>query len=150
MANWFEDLTKTMADEKIGRRRVVRRIVGGIAGITIASALPGTSLAKSKKCNYPYTCSNPCSFCNCPNNNNNNCYCFLELDGKAVCACNSYCSQSQTCSISMKCPQGYACIVSTGCNCSLSQGICAARCKGKHKNCQLGSGHGATVAGHVL
>ncbi len=91
MADWFEDLTKTMTDEKIGRRTAMRRVATGIAGIAVASALPENSLARVRRCKYPYTCNNPCSFCPCPNNENGNCYCFLELSGKVVCACNSFC-----------------------------------------------------------
>ncbi len=41
MAKWFEDLTKTMADEKLPRREVIRRLAGSVAGIALASLLPG-------------------------------------------------------------------------------------------------------------
>jgi hypothetical protein len=45
MANWFEDLTKTIADEKLTRRQAVRRMVGVVAGATLATWLPEQALA---------------------------------------------------------------------------------------------------------
>src|SRR5689334_576711 len=33
MAHWLEDLTKTMADEKMGRRTAMRHVAGTVAGI---------------------------------------------------------------------------------------------------------------------
>jgi len=41
MASWFEDVTKTLADEKIGRRTALRRVAGTVAGAALASAIPG-------------------------------------------------------------------------------------------------------------
>ena len=38
MAHWFEDLSKTVADEKIGRRTAMRRVAGTVAGAALASA----------------------------------------------------------------------------------------------------------------
>ncbi|HZU70297.1 MAG TPA: hypothetical protein VFA09_23710 [Ktedonobacteraceae bacterium] len=147
MANWFETVTKTLADDKISRRTALRRVGGTVAGVAAASALPGLALAKKNSCaGGGGTCSNPSRFTNCQGNPNTNCYCFTELGGKAVCGCNSYCSQVPTCSSSQKCPKGSVCIVSTGCNCSSSQGVCVPACKKKNKNCQLGSGHGSTAA----
>jgi hypothetical protein len=146
MAHWFEDLTKTLGDDKIGRRTAIRRMAGTLAGTAFASAIPGIAEARiNKHCPSGGNCS---SFINnCLHERNTNCYCFTELGGRPVCACNSLCSQSQTCSSSMKCPNGYVCIVSNGCNCSSSQGVCVHACKGKNKNCKLGSGHGKTAAG---
>jgi len=147
MANWFEDVTKTLADEKIGRRTAMRRVGGTVAGVALAGAIPGLALAKKNKhCpGGPGNCTN-FNFTNCVGNPNTNCFCFEKLGGKAVCACNSYCSQVPACSGSSKCKRGSSCIVSTGCNCSNSQGVCIANCKGKNKNCILGSGHGQTAA----
>jgi hypothetical protein len=145
MANWFEDVTKTLADEKIGRRTAMRRVGGTVAGVALAGAIPGMALAKNKHCPGAGNCTN-FNFTNCVGNTNTNCFCFTKLGGKPVCGCNSYCSQVPTCSSSSKCAKGTSCIVSTGCNCSNSAGVCVANCKGKNKNCILGSGHGTTTA----
>ena len=36
MAQWFEDLTKTFGDEKMGRRTAMRRMAGTVAGAAFA------------------------------------------------------------------------------------------------------------------
>jgi hypothetical protein len=147
MAHWFEDLTRTIADDKIGRRTAIRRVAGGVVGAALTSVAPGLALAKkSKDCpTGGGTCSNP-NYPNCAGNSNLNCYCFTDITGNPLCACNMYCSGDWPCYRNSDCPRGSACIVSTGCNCSTSSGICIVRCKGKNKNCQLGSGHGTTAA----
>lgn len=151
MTHWLEDLTKTMADDKLPRRQAMRRIAGSVTGVALASLLPGQVLAKTnhlkKTCSTPCGCS-ICDFNNC--NVNNNCYCFFELSGKGGCGCNSFCSQSPTCSCTSKCPKGSFCAVETGCNCGTSSGVCIPYCVGKNKHCQLGSGHGLTVTGRVV
>lgn len=148
MANWFENVTKTLADDKISRRTALRRVGGTVAGVAAASAIPGLALAKNKHCpNGALTCTNG-NLYNCVGISNTNCYCFTGLNGKPVCGCNSYCSQIPTCSQSSKCPKGSACIDQNGCNCGTSAGVCVPNCaKKKNRNCQLGSGHGTTVAG---
>lgn len=152
VTNWFEDFTKTLGDDKMGRRTAIRRVAGTVAGIAIASALPGSLQARTSKHCPSGGCSCGISDCqNCVGISNTNCFCWYSISGKAVCFCNSYCSQLSSCSKSSKCSKGYVCIVSTGCNCSYSQGVCVPNCvKKKYRNCQLGSGHGATVAGRVL
>jgi hypothetical protein len=145
MANWFEDVTKTLADEKIGRRTALRRVGGTVAGVAVASAIPGLALARTKACPTPGTCTGQ-GYTNCQGNPNTNCYCFEKLGGKAFCGCNSYCAQVPPCSSSQKCARGTSCAVLTGCNCVSSAGVCIPNCKGKNKNCVLGSGHGTTAA----
>jgi hypothetical protein len=148
MAHWFEDLTKTVADEKLPRRQALRRIAGSVTGMALASLLPAQALARAdhlkKHCSNPCNCS--CGFVNC--NGNTNCFCFLGLDGKGVCGCNSYCSQVSPCTNSSQCKKGFGCITANGCTgCSSSTGVCIPYCAGKHKNCQLGGSHsGKTVA----
>ncbi|HJT59221.1 MAG TPA: kelch repeat-containing protein, partial [Ktedonobacteraceae bacterium] len=46
MANWLEDLTKTVSDDKLTRRQVVRRMGGVVAGATLAAWLPEQVLAR--------------------------------------------------------------------------------------------------------
>jgi hypothetical protein len=148
MANWFENVTKTLADDKISRRTALRRVGGTVAGVAAASAIPGLALARTNKhCSGHGDCQGD-PFTNCAGISNSNCICFEGLKpGTNVCGCNSYCSQIPTCSSSQKCPRGSACIVSTGCNCGNSTGVCVPNCvKKKNRNCQLGSGHGATAA----
>jgi|SRR6185312_7231240 len=146
MANWFEDLTKSVADEKLGRRKAMRRIAGGVAGVVAATAIPGLALAHgSKQCpNGGGNCS--VGFSNC-NNPNSNCFCFTGTDGLSHCGCNTYCSQAPSCSRNRDCGKGGACITANGCTgCGSSIGVCVPKCHGKNKNCVLGSGHGKTTA----
>ena len=146
MANWFDDLTKTIADDKIGRRTAIRRVAGTVVAVVVASALPASAEARGKKqCPVGSDCSIDSP--NCMYNPNPNCYCFTQTNGKPVCGCNSYCSQIPTCASSADCSRGYTCITANGCTgCGTSSGVCVPRCKGKNKNCQLGSGHGPTAA----
>lgn len=149
MANWFEDISKTMADEKIGRRTAIRRVAGTVAGAALASAIPGVALAKkSQAC--PGGGGN-CSigFVNCKNNPNTNCFCYSGTQGSAGhCGCNGFCSQLPTCTKNSNCAKSAFCSFFNGCNCNGGTGVCITKCAGKNKNCQLGSGHGATAAGH--
>jgi hypothetical protein len=148
MAHWLEDLTKTMADDKIGRRTAMRRVLGTMSGVALASALPAVSQAKTTVHHCP-PYGGDCSrtFTNCAGIANTNCFCFMRLGGKSVCGCNSYCSQMPTCSSSMKCPKNSVCVIQSGCNCGISQGVCLPNCvKKQNRHCQLGSGHGVTAA----
>ncbi|HJT58101.1 MAG TPA: hypothetical protein VJ761_16470 [Ktedonobacteraceae bacterium] len=156
MANWLEDLTKTIADDKLTRRQAVRRIVGVVAGATLATWLPEQALAQNipwkKQCTMGGNCDY--TFFNC-NNPNPNCICFTGAPGApaAFCGCNTYCSQLSTCKIQSHCPRGTICSIENGCdNCgtTTSPAVCIPACKGKHKNCTLGSGHGMTAAGRVV
>jgi hypothetical protein len=151
MANWFEDLTKTVADDKLPRRQAMRRMAGSVTGMALASWLPGQVLAKDipwkKQCPGTCNCSDP-NGCGCHGNPNTNCFCFPSMEGNPVCICDTFCSQLPTCSSSSQCKKGFICITNNGCTgCSTSYGVCIAKCKGKHKNCQLGSGHGMTITG---
>ncbi|HZU70301.1 MAG TPA: hypothetical protein VFA09_23730 [Ktedonobacteraceae bacterium] len=143
MANWFEDLSRTVADEKIGRRTAIRRITAGVAGIAVAAGIPGIALAKSKACpGGGGVCG---TYVNCANNSNTNCFCFTNASNKAFCGCSQFCSQLQACSSNHDCPKGSFCAINTCCA-SPSPNVCTVKCKGKNKNCQLGSGHGTTSA----
>ncbi len=148
MANWFEDVTKTLADEKIGRRTAIRRVAGTVVGVALASVVPGLALAKThKQCpNGGGTCSNP-NYPNCVHNSNPNCFCFLNEKGIATCGCNGFCSGIFNCDRNSNCAKGSYCAYNTGCACD--GGWCIVKCTGQNKNCVLGSGHGATAA-HVL
>ncbi len=150
MANWFEDLTKTMADENLPRRQAIRRIAGSVAGVGLATLLPAQALARpdhlKKHCPFPCNCT--CGFENC--NGNGNCFCFTDIDGTGVCGCNVFCSQVKNCLKDSDCKKGYACITANGCvGCGNTSGVCIPYCVGKHKNCQLGHGHGLTVWGKM-
>ncbi len=46
MANWFEDLTTRVSDDQLTRRQAVRRMVGVVAGATLAPWLPEQVLAR--------------------------------------------------------------------------------------------------------
>lgn len=153
MANWLEDLTKTVSDDTLTRRQAVRRIVGVVAGTTLATWLPEQALAKNipwkKQCPRGGNCDD--DFPSCNGNPNTNCFCFTDVSGQGVCACNSFCSQAPTCIKQSDCPRNTVCIIQNGCdNCGNSPGVCFLKCKGKHKNCTLGSGHGMTATGCVV
>jgi hypothetical protein len=147
MANWFEDVTKTLADEKIGRRTALRRVGGTVAGVALAGAIPGMALAKvNKHCPVGGNCT--IGFTMCQKQGNTNCFCFTDTTGKGICGCNTYCSQSKTCAKDKQCGAGNKCITANGCTgCGSSSGVCVPNClKKKNKNCVLGSGHGTTAA----
>ncbi len=146
MANWFEDLAKSVGDEKVGRRTVLRRVAGGVVGAALAGAIPGIALAHgSKQC--PGGGGNcTVGFSNC-NNPNTNCFCFTGTDGLAHCGCNTFCSQASPCSRNKDCGKGGVCITANGCTgCGSSTGVCIPKCHRANKNCQLGSGNGKTTA----
>src|SRR5258706_6785881 len=151
MANWFEDGTKTMADEKIGRRTAIRRVAGTVAGAALASAIPGAALAKKGQA-CPGGGGN-CSigFVNCKNNPNTNCFCYTGSQGKAGhCGCNGFCSQLPTCVKNSDCSKSAFCSFFNGCNCNGGSGGCITKGAGKNKNCVLSSGHGPTAAGRYV
>jgi hypothetical protein len=152
MANWFEDLTKTMVNDNLTRRQAIGRIAGVVAGATIVTWLPDQALAKhvpwKKQCPNG-GCGCTCGFENCFGNPNTNCYCFESIEGKGACACDSYCSQVSMCPSTSHCKKGYVCITNNGCTgCSSSYGICIQKCAGKYKNCKLGSSHAGLTAAH--
>src|SRR5579872_1411129 len=99
MADWFGDLTKTLADSTLPRRQAIRRISGVVAGAALASWLPGQAFAASEqkhRCSPYGTCSS--NFPNCGINKYNNCYCFQKIgSAKGVCGCNTYCSSFAPC-----------------------------------------------------
>ncbi len=106
IANWFEDLTKTLANEKVSRRTTMRRVVGTVAGTVFISAFPDLALAKKNRhCPVGSDCSCGDCYGNCIGIQNTNCFCFTELGGKPGCGCNTYCSQVQTCSTSKNVPR---------------------------------------------
>jgi hypothetical protein len=145
MANWFEDFTKTIADDKIGRRTAMRRIAGSLASAALASAVPGLALAKKKACPVGGNCT--IGFKNCQGNSNTNCYCFTDSTGKGKCGCNMSCSGIFTCNRDSDCGKGSICIILNGCTgCGGTSGTCVFKCSGAHKNCQIGSGQGPTAA----
>ncbi len=154
MTDWFNDLTKTLADEALSRRQAVRRIAGMLAGGAIAFWLPDQVFADSASkhshvCKHPGTCST--NYPNCGHNQYGNCYCFQSVGtGKGVCACNGYCAcdsggrQQCGCSRQSDCGKGYACVTNTGCGCT-EMTICLQLCT---KTCQLDANRsGRTAAG---
>ncbi len=150
MAHWLEDLTKTLADEQMGRRAAIRRVAGIAAGVAVAGVLPGTVQAKQNK-QCPLGCSCTGGDCvNCLNNPNQNCFCFTQSNNAPVCGCVIFCSQASACSATNQCKRGFACIIQTGCNCFGPGGVCVPICRGKHKHCQIGSGHGLIANGRVV
>jgi hypothetical protein len=138
MANWFDQVTKTLSDKKLDRRQAVKTIAGTVAGVALASYLPETALAKVKK----YGCSiQTCgTYTNCPKNSNTNCYCFAQLNGKAGCGCDYGCGSAQACANGSKCPKGYYCSVTC---CGTMD--CVQKC---NQTCSLNSSHvGKTASG---
>ncbi|MHB8599050.1 MAG: hypothetical protein ACYDER_19835 [Ktedonobacteraceae bacterium] len=147
MANWFETITKTLADEKLSRRQAMKKAAGITAAVAMAAAIPaGEAFAATPdkfSCPAPGTCSTPFNNCEKKKNPGLNCYCFEHI-GKTtgVCGCNTYCSSAPVCSSQSGCASGYACVSNTGCGCST--GLCIQKCT---KTCVLSSnGAGRTAA----
>ena len=150
MANWFENITKTLADEALPRRQAIRRISGTVAGIVLSLWLPEQAFASSNHQNHRCNNAGSCSGLGpglCGVNKYNNCYCFQKLGFKyrGVCGCNSYCASIPACSSQSGCPSGYACITNTGCNCS--GGVCVPKCT---KTCQLASNQAGRTAASTI
>jgi hypothetical protein len=147
MAQWFDEITKTLADDKLSRRQVAKRIAGTVAGVALASIIPAEALAKKKKPRCPKSdnlgkavC--PPTFASC--GGNSNCYQFVDISQKiAWCGCNEYCSTAKPCSKDANCAKGYYC---GGCGlCGASTGLCLQCC---NKTCTLSSSHaGRTLIG---
>src|SRR5712692_5324975 len=139
MANWFENVTKTLADDKLSRRKAIRKAAGAAAGIALAAFIPGEAFAAS-----PDNCpGGNCSigFPACGGNQFGNCFCFTKHGTgirSAQCGCNAFCSQLQSCVHSSDCPSGSFCAYSTGCDCSGATGICIHKCT---STCQLSGAH---------
>ncbi len=149
MANWFETITKTLADDKLSRRQAMKKAAGITAAVAMAAAIPaGEAFAATPdrgfSCKNPLTCSNSnTKNCDFGKFANTNCYCFQHI-GKTtgVCGCNSYCASLTTCTSQAGCGTGYSCISNTGCGCTT--GYCIPKCT---KTCVLASnGAGRTAA----
>ena len=134
MANWFETITKTLADDKLSRRQAMKKAAGITAAVAMAAAIPAGEAFAATPDNGKYTCKAPgtCSgapFNNCylKKYNNTNCFCFEHINKTTgVCGCNSYCASSAPCSSQADCASGYACISNTGCGCTT--GLCVPKC----------------------
>lgn len=142
MANWFESVTKTLADGKLTRRGAMKTAAGITAAAALASLIPGEAFAAS----HPDTCTpGTCSttFAACGHNKFGNCFCFEKIGKKHLgqCGCNSFCASVSTCSNTSQCPSGSVCITNTGCGCTT--GVCIPKC---NKTCQLDSSRSGRTA----
>ncbi|MEO8972264.1 MAG: hypothetical protein ABI406_11775 [Ktedonobacteraceae bacterium] len=153
MAEQFENLTRSLANGTLSRRKVMRTMAGAIAGMTLASWFPGTAWAEGEHthtCKQYGTCSTNFSNCELNRYHNTNCYCFQQIGtNRGVCCCDTYCncdaSSDQPCGcISQSgCPTGYFCITNVGCGCST--GFCLQKC---NSTCTLSAKQsGRTAAG---
>ena len=146
MSNWFEGLTKTLADETLSRRLALQRIASSAVGGALALWLPEAAFAQTRHnyaCNMPGNCNGQ-PYPNC-NPLNANCYCFTELTtGKGKCGCNMYCDGFYGCTNNSQCTKGWFCATQIGCACT--SGWCIQYC---NKTCRLStSGSGKTAAMH--
>ncbi|MHB8599054.1 MAG: hypothetical protein ACYDER_19855 [Ktedonobacteraceae bacterium] len=63
MTNWFESITKTLADEKLSRRQMMTKVARFTTTIALAAILPAgeafaaTSDRGGHYCKYPSCCS---------------------------------------------------------------------------------------------
>lgn len=143
MADWFGDLTKTLADSTLSRRQAIRRVSGVVVGAALASWLPGEAFAASEQ---KHRCS-PYGHCTvdgpqCGINKYANCYCFQKFGNyEGVCCCNSFCSSLKPCTHQTQCATGYACVTGTGCGCT--GGFCVRKCT---RTCQLDSSRSGRTA----
>lgn len=137
MANWFDQVTKTLADKKLDRRQAMKTIAGTVAGVAIAAYLPETALAKRYGCTLQ-SCG---TYTNCPKNSNTNCYCFANLKNKPQCGCDYLCGSAKNCTKNSDCGKGYYCSITC---CGTMD--CIQNC---NQTCVLGSVHtGKTASGH--
>jgi hypothetical protein len=143
MANWFEDLSKSIADEKLPRRTAMRRVAGGIAGVALAAGIPGIALAKaspdSALCSPGGTCAK--GYVNC--GTNPNCFCFGNKAGAGRCGCDAFCSSLTVCASTHDCAAGQFCSYGT---CCTSPNVCVTKCVRANKNCVLSSSHSGPTA----
>jgi hypothetical protein len=146
MANWFETVTKTLADDKLSRRKAMRKAAGAAAGIALAAFIPGEAFAASDTCTPPGNCS--IGFATCGHNINGNCNCYTK-HGTGIrasqCGCNVFCSQIQTCTNSHGCPAGSFCAFFSGCDCTGTTGYCVPKCT---HTCILGADHTGATSAH--
>ncbi len=141
MANWFENVTKTLADDKLSRRKAMKTAVGITAAAALAAIIPGEAFAASDHamCS-PGTCST--SFSNCGKTGNANCFCFQRIGTTTgVCGCNAFCSSLQACASQSDCPAHHICITNTGCGCT--SGFCIRKCT---STCILHADHSGRTA----
>jgi len=139
MANWFESVTKTLADGKLSRRGAMKTVAGITAAAALASFIPGEAFAASDGKCTPGTCST--TFANC--GKNTNCYCFQHINPKhgGACGCNSYCASIPPCAKQSDCAKGSFCITNTGCGCT--SGFCIPKC---NKTCVLDASRSGRTA----
>lgn len=138
MANWFDQVTKTLADKKLGRRQAMKTIAGTVAGVAIAGYLPETALALKKRGCSVQSCG---SYTNCPKSPNTNCFCFASVNGKAGCGCDYPCGSVPNCTKNSDCGAGHYCSLTC---CGTMD--CVQSCT---KTCTLSSIHaGKTASGH--
>jgi hypothetical protein len=147
MSDWFEDITKTLADEKLGRRQALKTIAGTVASAALITYLPSSALArvkKKRKCQgTPYICGNQQQACG----KNSTCISLTDVDGSTRCGCNEYCSTAPSCSSDSGCAKGYFCSTDNSCTgCDTGLGICVQCCT---KTCTLGSAHAGRTAAFV-
>ena len=149
MTNWFESITKTLADDKLSRRQMMTKVAGFTAAAALAALIPADEAFaaisdRGHQCKYTSCCTCVDSpNCELKKYGNYNCYCFQKLGSTSgVCACNSYCSSITSCTNQANCPTGFACVTNTACGCT--QGFCIQKC---NSTCTLGSnGAGRTAA----
>jgi hypothetical protein len=138
MANWFDTVTKTLADEKLSRRQAITKAAGAVAAVALASVIPGEAFASSNVACSPGTCSTGFPACG----NNTACFCFQKIKGgKGACGCNSYCASIAPCTSQKNCSKGTVCITNTGCGCST--GVCIPKCT---KTCHFPLTHSGRTA----
>jgi len=147
MANWFETVTKTLADDKLSRRKALRKAAGAAAGIALAALIPGEAFAASPdNCSPAGNCS--IGFPTCGHNQFGNCNCYTK-HGVGIrasgCGCNVFCSQIQNCTRDHDCPAGSFCAFSSGCDCTGTTGFCIPHCT---RTCQLGAEHTGATSAH--
>jgi hypothetical protein len=146
MNDWFDDITRTLADDTLSRRQIVRKVASTMAGVALAAFLPADVLAKRKHGRCPYVdktgVGGPTCFAGEPGcSGNQNCYSFMDISLKADwCGCNEYCSTAKPCTSDKTCAKGYFCSGCTGCG---QAGICVQCC---NKTCTLSSSHAGRTA----
>ena len=84
MANWFETITKTLADDRLSRRQAVKKAAGVTAATVVAAIIPTSNaftaiFDSGHTCKRYGNCSSDFMGCEYRKYHNPACICFQKL-----------------------------------------------------------------------
>jgi hypothetical protein len=117
-----------VTDERVSRRRLLKRAGIGAAALGAGSMLTASS-AGAQPHHGDQACidAGGCAVCNGQQSCGSDCFCSLSVDGCCSCYQNYFCDGAPTCHHNSDCPPGWACL--TTCCSVFGYGMtCAAPC----------------------